>query len=147
MAKIKTVKLQSIPEEIHVNDDLNDLTVITVIEFHSIDLKLEMEYCLYLFVYDIHGSVDIPVIISNWDESHIKRVSTDRKDDFLGMTSLIVKPSEKTMEITTDMKLRLGTQMQSSSHYSRKLNVFASLIPAIERASKRSAPFEAKILY
>ena len=69
MAKISSVELINVPETIIVGDNINDITVKTTVEFHDIDLKLEMEYILYLYVYDIHGKIDIPVLVSNWDES------------------------------------------------------------------------------
>ncbi|RMA58591.1 hypothetical protein [Ulvibacter antarcticus] len=147
MAKIESVTLESIPKEIHVNDKFSDITVLTVIKFHPLDLKFEMEYCLNLFVYDIHGQIDIPIIIANWDESHIQRISHDRKDDFMGKTTVIVKADETQKEVRASLALRLGNQTKSSSSYSRKLDVFATLIPAIERASKWSAPFESKIVF
>lgn len=147
MAKILSVTLESIPEEIHLNDALSDLTVLTSIEFHKLDLQFGMEYCLYLYVYDIHGSIDIPVVIPNWDETLINRVTTDRVDDFLGKSSVIIKADKKIMEIRTPMTLRLGNQTRNSSSFSRKLDVFATMIPAIERASRWSAPFATKIVY
>ena len=67
MAKILSVDLLKIPKFIHVGDDVNDLTVVTKIRFHPLDIKLEMEYCLHVFIYDIHGEVDAPLVIPNWD--------------------------------------------------------------------------------
>ena len=83
MAKIISVELQKIPKYINVGDDVNDITVCTKIQFHEFDIKFEMPYCLHVFVYDIHGDVDAPVMLPNWDESILMPVTTDRKDDFL----------------------------------------------------------------
>ena len=49
MAKISSVELINVPETIIVGDNINDITVKTTVEFHDIDLKLEMEYILYLY--------------------------------------------------------------------------------------------------
>ena len=147
MAKIASVTLESVPKEIHVNDSISDFTVLTKIEFHDLDIQIGMEYCLHIFVYDIHGSVDIPVIIANWDETNIMRIPTDRIDDFLGKNTVIVKAESKEMIVKTPMEIKLGNQSRTSSSYKRKLDVFVSLIPAIERASKWSEPFEAKLIF
>ena len=80
MAKILSVSLLSIPDVIVVNDNLNDFTVVTEIEFHDLDIQFNMEYCLHLFVYDIHGDADAPLIIPNWDESKVFPIIIDRKD-------------------------------------------------------------------
>jgi hypothetical protein len=147
MAKIASVTLESVPKEIHVNDSLSDFTVLTDIEFHDLDIKIGMEYCLHIFVYDIHGSPDIPVIIANWDETSIVRIASERKDDFLGRNSIIVRAESKKMIVKSPMTLRLGNQTRASSSFLRKLNVFVSVVPAIERASKWSEPFEAKLIF
>ena len=66
------------------NNIINTLKVITEIVFHQRDVKLEMEYQLYLYVYDIHGKEDISILISNWDHSKIHRISKEHQiDDFL----------------------------------------------------------------
>ena len=84
MAKIISVTLGVIPEEIILNDLTSDIEVQTKIEFHDLDIQFDMEYCLQLFVYDVRGTLDTPVIISNWDESQVISVSKDRNDHFLG---------------------------------------------------------------
>lgn len=48
---------------------MTDIIVHTKIEFHPLDISLQMEYQLFLFVYDINGEIDIPVIIGNWNET------------------------------------------------------------------------------
>ena len=81
MAKILSVKLLSIPEVIIVNDNHNDFTVVVEVEFHNLDIQLKMEYCLHLFLYDIHGVVDAPLVLPNWDESKVLSISSDRQDE------------------------------------------------------------------
>jgi len=49
-----------------------------------LDNKLEMEYCLHIFVYNNHGELDAPLVIPNWGESDVLTIALDRKDDFLG---------------------------------------------------------------
>ena len=71
MAKIESVSIKSIPDVINVGDDVNDITIVTKIEFHSLDVSLKMEYLLHLLVYDIHGNTDVPIIINNWDEIEV----------------------------------------------------------------------------
>jgi hypothetical protein len=148
MAKIKYVSLLSIPEIINVGDDISDITVVTKIEFHPLDIKMEMDYLLYVFVYDIHGNVDTPVIIENWDESNVFGVSESWKDDFLGKKVVEINcKEERNVEINTPIALHLGKLTKNSSHHSKKLEVFASLIPAVGRASKWSKPFESDIIF
>lgn len=147
MAKIKSVVLESIPDEIIVNDALSDFTVITSIAFHPVDIKMEMEYSLHLFVYDVNGALDIPVIINNWDETTIRAVSDGKKDDFLGTSQQVVKASSKDVVIKTQLSLKLGKLSTHSSSYKRALGVYATIIPAVARASKWSQPFESTIVF
>ncbi|WP_027395092.1 hypothetical protein [Aquimarina latercula] len=147
MAKIKSVELKSIPETINVGDNVNDITVLTTIEFHPLDIKLEMEYCLHIFVYDILGEVDAPMILPNWDESKVVSISLDRKDIFLGEETCILTAEQKETTITTPMALTLGKLDNGSSYHTRKLEVFATVAPAIGRASKWSAPFKTQIIH
>ena len=148
MAKIMSVSLLSIPDVINVGDDISDITVQTKIEFHTLDMAMKMEYLLYVFVYDIHGSVDVPVIIGNWDDTNVFGVGDKWKDDFLGKKVITVNCNENQMvEVNTPIALHLGKLTKSSSHHSKKLEVFATLIPAIGRASKWSEPFEADIIF
>ena len=147
MAKILSVELDSIPDEIIVSDSLSDITVITSIAFHPIDIKLEMEYSLHLFVYDINGKIDIPIIVNNWDQTAVRGVSIDHKDDFLGTKQVVVKAIEEVLNVRTDLSLKLGKLSSSSSSYKRELRVFATMVPAISRASKWGNPFESVIVY
>ncbi len=148
MAKINAVRLKSIPDIINVGDDINDILVIVDIEFHQLDVSSAMEYLLHIFVYDIHGSMDVPVIISNWDDSIVLGVSEDgRKDDFLGKKSITVKANSVTESLELPMALQLGRASYQNSHVSKKFEVFATLIPAVSRVSKWSEPFEARLLH
>ena len=147
MAKIVSVSLLSIPEVIVVNDNDSDFTVVTEIQFHDIDIKLNMEYCLHLFVYDVHGELDVPLVIQNWDDSKVFPISHDRKDEYLGDEQTIIQANQKSMSIKTPMTLKLGKLTNRSSHFSKKLEVFATITPAISKASKWSKPFESKIEY
>lgn len=145
MAKILNVSLLSIPEVIIINDNHNDFTVIIEVEFHDLDIKLEMEYCLHLFVYDIHGDVDAPLVLPNWDESKVLSIALDRKDEYLGSATRKIFAEKKQTTLTVPMHLKLGKLSSISSHYSKKLEVFATIAPAIGRASKWSEPFESLI--
>jgi hypothetical protein len=147
MSKILSVALNSVPEHIHVGDHVNDITVVTKIEFHPLDIQLEMAYCLHLFVFDVHGSVDAPLFIPNWDESWVFPIPIERKDDFLGKKAVFLKATEQEMTIDTPMPLTLGQFDRDRSYMSRKLRVFASLIPAVGRAAKWSEPFTSHIAY
>lgn len=145
MAKILLVDLQSVPEVINVSDNVNDLTVETTIQFHSLDIVQGMEYCLHLFVYDIHGEVDPPLVLPNWDESSIVSVATDRKDDFLGKAIVMLKAEIPEIIIKTPMALHLGRVEYGSTYFTRKLEVFATVAPVVGRASKWSKRFESRI--
>lgn len=147
MAKILAVDLLKVPKHINAGDDINDLTVITKIEFHPLDIKLEMEYCLHVFIYDIRGEVDAPLVIPNWDESKLLPISLDRKDDFLGKESIVLIASKKEIAVETPMVLTLGKVNREMSYTTRKLEVFATITPVIGRASKYSEPFMKNISY
>ncbi|MGJ8744388.1 hypothetical protein [Polaribacter sp.] len=147
MAKILSVKLVSIPEVIIVNDSNNDFTIDAKIEFHELDLQLKMEYCLHLFVYEVHGQLDAPLIVSNWDESRVVSISQDRKDEYLGRETKMIVATLKKQSYEIPMSLNLGKLTNRSSHFSKKIEVFATMTPAIGRASKWSLPFESKIVF
>ena len=147
MAKILLVDLQSVPEAIIVSDNANDITVETTIQFHALDIEQKMEYCLHLFVYDVHGQEDPPLILPNWDESSIISIATERKDDFLGKATIMLKANEPEVTIKTPMALHLGKLLYGSTYFTRKLEVFATVAPVVGRASKWSKPFETKIEY
>ena len=147
MAKILSVKLVSIPEVIIVNDSNNDFTIDTEIEFHDLDLQLKMEYCLHLFVYEVHGQLDAPLIVSNWDESRVVSISQDRKDEYLGRETKKIVATLKKQTYEIPMSLNLGKLTNRSSHFSKKIEVFATMTPAVGRASKWSLPFESEIVF
>ena len=144
MSKILSVRLLSVPEVILVNDNVNDLTVVVELEFHDLDISLQMEYFLHVFVYDIHGEVDAPLILPNWDESMVIPISMDRKDEYLGVSSHKILVVKKKESIELPIQLKLGKLSKMSSHFSKKLKVFATITPVIARASKWSKPFESK---
>ena len=147
MAKIESVSLQFIPETIDVGDNVSDIVIITQIEFHHLDISFKMEYLLYLLVYDIHGKPDVPIILSNWDHSAFFGMRLDGKDDLLGEKMLPVTANKTSYTIETPIALKLGNLHGSQSYHKRKLEVFASLIPAIVKSSKWSEPFEINIVY
>lgn len=148
MAKILSVDMESVPEFINVGDDINDLTVLVNIEFHPLDILMKMEYQLCVFIYDIHGEVDVPVIIGNWDDSYILGVAQSSKDDFLGKKIVLITANEKgNSEIKIPIALKLGNLTKKSSSHSRKLEVFATMIPAVGRVSKWSEPFESHLYF
>lgn len=147
MAKIQSVSLLEIPEFINVGDNDNDITVVTKVVFHQIDLKLEMEYCLHLFVYSVHGDVDAPLVIPNWDESRVVPIVTDRKDTLLGEALEQFTATDMALTINTKMALKLGKLDINKTYYSRKLEVFATITPAVGRASKWSQPFTTQIMH
>lgn len=148
MAKIISVELLSVPDEINVCDNDTDITVVTTIEFHDLDIQGGMEYCLHLFVYDVHGEIDPPVIMANWDESYLLPIKTslDRPDDFLGRATIMLKADKKEITLQTPMALKLGKFNDSGAYYTRKLEVFATAAPALGRVSKWSQPYETQIL-
>ena len=147
MAKINSVNLLSIPETINVGDDDSDMTVVTEIEFHNLDIKMEMEYCLHVFLYDVHGAIDAPLVLPNWDESRVISIASDRKDDFLGSASKIITASDKIVTVEIPLTLKLGNFYNNKAYHSRKLEVFATIAPAVGRASKWSEPFESFIVF
>lgn len=147
MAKIKSVLLGAIPEIINVGDEVTDIIVHTKIEFHPLDISLQMEYQLFLFVYDINGEIDIPVIIGNWNETQVYGVSNDRNDHLLGKVNILITAENNQLDFETPIALKLGNLEEGDSYFSRKLEVFATLIPAIGRASAWSDSFEANLVF
>ena len=147
MAKILSVELKEVPKHIHVGDEINDITVVVKILFHPLDLQLQMPYCLHLFVYDVHGEVDAPLVIPNWDESRVFPVAINRKDDFMGQKELMLTANEAEMTIETPIALSLGKINRDMSYMSRKIEVFATMAPVVGRASKYSEPFTSMISY
>lgn len=150
MAKIESVKLQDIPDEIIIGDDINDINVEVTIKFHPLDISLNMEYLLHLYVYDIKGTLDVPVIIANWDDTKVFTINQEgRNDDFLGTKSISIKAKEEELTtINVAMALKLGSLKANHRTYlKRKLEVYATIIPAIGTASKWSLPFETKVIF
>ncbi len=147
MAKILNVELLSVPKTINVGEDISNITVVTKLQFHPLDIKLEMSYCLHLFVYDIHGDVDPPLVLPNWDESQVLSVVTDRKDDFLGQETVMLTASESETIVKTPMVLHLGRFNRKMSYTSRKIKVFATIAPVVGRASKFSELITIKLFY
>ena len=147
MAKIESVSIINKPDIINVSDDISDLTIRVSIKFHPIDIVNKMEYLLYIFVYDVHGKIDVPVIIGNWDDTDIYGVSQGGKDDFLGKAIIPINSSSPEIKVEKSMALKLGNLTRYSSYHTKKIEVFATLIPAIGRASKWSEPFECQIVY
>ncbi|GMN08414.1 hypothetical protein MTsPCn5_38030 [Croceitalea sp. MTPC5] len=147
MAKIITVEPDSVPEEIIVNDNIHDIIVKVKLDYHLIDLQLRMQYCLHLFMYDIHGEIDAPLVVPNWDESAIHPIALDSRDDFLGSATRKVIALKKRMEYNIPMALHLGKLKKGDTSISRKLEIFATLTPAVGRASKWSKPFESILLH
>ncbi|SHJ11586.1 hypothetical protein [Aquimarina spongiae] len=152
MAKIKQVTIDRIPEYVEVDDQkVNNIIVNTEIEFHPLDVIGNMEYILHLFVFDIHGTKDVPVLLSNWDDSKMLRIECDkRKDDFLCKETILLRSEEvqkKNTTIKTPMALKLGKLQDNTSVYSRQFKVFATIIPAIDRASKWSESFESQLVF
>ncbi|TSE09131.1 hypothetical protein [Aquimarina algiphila] len=152
MAKITEVTLDKIPEYVAVDDTkTNRIIVKTEIEFHPLDISGNMEYLLHLFVYDVHGIKDVPVLISNWDDTKVLRVvRNERRDDFLCKESVLIRSEDankKNMSIKIPMKIKLGKLQDNTSIYTRKFEVFATLIPAVDRVSKWSKPFESQLVF
>jgi hypothetical protein len=148
MAKIKSVGLQSIPEVIFVNDKDNVFTVNVEIEYHELDISLQMEYILHAFVYDIHGDVDAPLVLPNWDESQVLPISTSHgHDEYMGKSSVKIIASRKEDCLEIPMQLKLGKLSERSSRTSKRLKVFATLTPSVGIACKWSDPFKSKIVF
>tara|TARA_R110000868_G_scaffold41613_3_gene141958 strand:+ start:686 stop:1129 length:444 start_codon:yes stop_codon:yes gene_type:complete len=147
MAQIESVSLKFIPDIINVGDDISDITVETQIAFHALDIKMGMEYLLHIFVVDNHGKPDIPVFVSNWNNTEIFGMPQDGKDDFIGKIIVPIKANNKLENFETSITLKLGDLKGSHSYYKRKLKVLATLIPAIGIASQWSEPFETKLVF
>ena len=146
MAKITKILINQNANNTH----RNEISVLTVIDFHDIDISLNMEYILHLFVYDVNGNKDIPVIISNWDDTKIIEVSkNNKKDDFLGKKHLLIKTEnleKKSLDIVTNVGLNIGAVTPQSPLSKRTLEVFATLIPAVDRVSKWSENFKINLM-
>ena len=91
-----------------------------------------MPYCLHVFVYDIHGDVDAPLIFPNWNESIVIPISLDRKDEFLGIKIILLTATQAVMDIVTPLTLKPGKINRDRSPISRKLKVFAAMAPVLQ---------------
>lgn len=138
MAKITSIELLTVPKFINVGEELNEISIQASVEFHPIDLKLNMEYRLHLYVFDIHGAEDTPVILPNWDESEVLTVVADRADDFLGKTIVKLEAKEQQVDVACSMQLQLGKFNPDRTYMDRNIEVFSTLIPVIASSSKRS---------
>lgn len=147
MAKIKKIEVNTTTE----SGNNNEVSVLTKIMFHELDIKFQMEYILHLFVYDVNGNNDIPILISNWDDTKIIQGSkNDKKDSFLGKKHLLIKTenlNKKTLSLSTTIVLRLGKVTNHTTIHKRNLEVFATLIPAIDSVSKWSKSFEINLIH
>ena len=102
---------------------------------------------LCLFIYDVNGKIDIPVIIGNWDQTNIYGISDDRHDHLMGTIKLPITATEPNQILNTSIKLNLGRVLDGDSYFSKKLEVFGTLIPAVGRASNWSKPKEVSIIF
>lgn len=147
MAKILTVNASKFPEVIEVGINSTIIPIHTEIQFHPMDLRLNMEYMLYLYAYDIRGKIDIPVFLNNWDESSISYIPQETEDDLLGKICEHITAKTKIQSINSELKLKLGI-LHKNKHYDRRhLKIFAELIPAVGVASKWSEAFEAGVVH
>ncbi len=147
MAKILAVNPSKFPEIIEVGIDSTRISVHIKIEFHAIDLRLNMDYMLYLYAYDIRGKKDIPVLLNNWDESNISAIPQETEDDVLGKVSVPISAKTEIQTIDSELNLKLGV-LHKNKHYERRhLRIFAELIPAVGVASKWSEAFEAGVAH
>lgn len=147
MAKILKITPSMFPEIIEVGMDASIIPVKVEIEFHPIDLRLEMEYQLHLYAYDIRGKRDIPIISNNWDESIISSIPQETADDVLGSTCKQVAAQTKIQIIKAELKLKLGVLNKNKHYESRHLKIYAELVPAVGVASKWSEAFEAGVAH
>ena len=147
MAKILAVNPSKFPDIIEVGKDCTIIPVHIKIEFHLVDLRLKMEYILYLYAYDIRGKKDIPILLNNWDESNISSIPQETEDDVLGKVSYHIAAESEKQNINCELKLKLGI-LDRNKHYDRRhLRIFAELIPAVGVASKWSEAFEAGVAH
>ncbi|UMB52759.1 hypothetical protein MKD41_10470 [Lutibacter sp. A64] len=147
MAKLTSIKLGKLPDSINVGNALTEVSIEVTIDFHKIDLQLEMEYMLFLFVYDINGKIDIPIIIENWDKTEVYGISDDRHDHLMGTIKLPIKATKSKLVLNTSLELNLGKISKGDSYFSKHIEVFGTLIPAIGRASNWSKPKEVGIVF
>lgn len=147
MAKILRVSPSKIPEIIEVGKDASIILVMVEIEFHPLDLRLNMEYLLYLYAYDIRGKEDVPIILNNWDESTISSIPQETADDVLGKVCTHVVATSNIEKIHAELKLKLGVLNNNKYYENRYLKIFAELVPALGVASKWSEAFEAGVAH
>ncbi|MBT8205775.1 MAG: hypothetical protein KJN96_04100 [Eudoraea sp.] len=149
MAKIKSIKLESIPEVIVVGDNVNTIDVVLEINFHRIDLENEMEYMLHLYLFDIRGRMDAPIFIPNWDECVVIPLlkKHDIKDYFLAKKSINLIAQQEIISIPVEIALEAEDIQRKAPITSSNLAAFATLVPAISVASKWSKSFEVQVTY
>lgn len=148
MAKIKATKLEKIPDEVVLGHETQTITVIVELEFHRLDIQFKMQYYVHLFIYDVHGKNELPVIMSNWDDSCMISVSTiaGRSDDYLGKGMAPITAESSYMKIKVPIDIHLGEINPDGAYISRKVEVLATMAPVFARASKWSEPQEVELL-
>ena len=138
MAKIKKIALKATDKLLAKGK----IKVLTNIEFHPLDLKLQMEYILHLFIYEKQEQKSIPVLISNWDDTKIIEVAKDdKKNEFLGKKHLLIKTEQlqnTTFALATSVQLKPRNTANVTPTNPKELEVFATLIPAVDSVSKWS---------
>ncbi|GGW27474.1 hypothetical protein [Arenibacter certesii] len=147
MAQINSVEIKNVPEYIDVGDNESDIDVEVKITFHKIDIKLEMAYILDVIIYDIHGPLDVPVVMANWKDTKVIPITQGRKDKYMGFAKLELTVSKEIEILILPVTLKLGKLTENDSHILRRLDVFATLTPAVGRCSKWSAEFESYLLH
>ena len=138
MAKILKVTPVKTPEKIVAGSEPVTVTVRTEMEFHPLDIKLKMEYLLFLYAYDVRGKSDVQVLLNNWDESSISAIPQETEDDVLGKVATKIIAEQQTLSLSLDLKLKMGLLDHRKHYEHRNLRIFAELIPAIGQASKWS---------
>lgn len=147
MAQINSVEIKNVPEYIEVGDNDTPISVEVKITFHKIDIKLEMAYILDVIIYDIHGPLDVPVVLANWKDTKVIPISQGRKDKYLGFAKVELEANKEVETLDIPISLKLGKLAENDSHILRRLDVFATLTPAVGRCSKWSAQFESFLLH
>lgn len=147
MAQINNIEITEQFTEIEIGDKVFSLTVEVDIEFHQLDINLNMEYCLHTMIMEIHGQQDIPIILSNWKKSSVLSINEDnRKDVILANQIIDIKAQKKQLSLTIPFKVKLGSY-NNHSVYNKKLEAYAVLIPAISYCSMHSNPKSVDLLF
>ena len=129
MAKITSIKLSSPELNKLVNTDLKRIHLLTCLEFHPLDIQMEMEYQLHLFLFDSDAPLSKLKFLMNWDEADFFETSFSKAGIIEHVRVKVSACHAKTsLERIVTLSKKDGLPLNG-------IRVFGTLVPVISRAT------------